>query len=216
MAVAVHSSPWPACGSRSSPKRMRSCRVDDDPCSNGLGPSRQAHRWQGERGRGEEWWGNSAPRIGGGVDRWCLAFLPHTTMKKIGPAVVFAPLFVLCCLARFWHTDTRCGLRWTPRRCDDGRETSLCGHAGAWRRRRGGIGCGWKQVSCGGVGLLRWSGFELYVCAEYFGGGGGAYLCATILHVEANKGKPTLLVSQWFASVPVKVNPLRVTPPRYV
>lgn len=51
--AAVHSSPWPASGSRSSPKRMRSCRVDDDPYSDGRGSSSQAHHGLGEIGRGE-------------------------------------------------------------------------------------------------------------------------------------------------------------------
>lgn len=42
-----------ACWRRSSPKTMRSCRLDDDPYSSCHGSFRQAHHGLGDTGRGE-------------------------------------------------------------------------------------------------------------------------------------------------------------------
>lgn len=96
----------------------------------------------------------------------------------------------------------------TPTRSGDGREASPCEFAEAWRRKWGGIKCGWKQVSVRVMWLPWWSQFSSRcMSAKAFSGGlgrGGADCCTCcLLHVYVD------VIKKSIACVSVKVHTLR-------
>ena len=133
MAIAVHSSPWPASGSRSSPKRMRRFRVDGDPCSNRLGSSWRAHSGLREQGEGEGRGSEGSPRneqtpnakisMRGQADdaikigRFLWAHPPNTNDDENNPLCCFAPPPAWSALdalkARRWKGRLAVRARWS-------------------------------------------------------------------------------------------------------